>query len=218
MKSQTKLVAVPVLWVQSACKNHKKRMGITWHTWFPFYTTTIHFDSEVVGNQNHLKKEHTVPVEDKPARWYRDFFIQRSQKDKVWHCFSIMFTEHVLPISQNDATVPFHSPTTTKEKGCQAHQHLKWCWKTMETLSYIYLLLSYGIHNMQLRKDTIRRSKTKRQQQFHHRRNSQSHWSPGEYPSRKLGSTSPSARPGSCAAAGTRGYRMRCHPCGRKMQ
>lgn len=151
MKSQTKLVAVPVLWVQSACKNHKKRMGITWHIWFPFYTTTIHFDSEVVGNQNHLKKEHTVPVEDKPARWYRDFFIQRSQKDKVWHCFSIMFTEHVLPISQNDATVPFHSPTTTKEKGCQAHQHLKWCWKTMETLSYIYLLLSYGIHNMQLR-------------------------------------------------------------------
>lgn len=151
MKSQTKLVAVPVLWVQSACKNHKKRMGITWHTWFPFYTTTIHFDSEVVGNQNHLKKEHTVPVEDKPARWYRDFFIQRSQKDKVWHCFSIMFTEHVLPISQNDATVPFHSPTTTKEKGCQAHQHLKWCSKTMETLSYIYLLLSYGIHNMQLR-------------------------------------------------------------------
>lgn len=41
MKSQTKLVAVPVLWVQSACKNHKKRMGITWHIWFPFFITTI---------------------------------------------------------------------------------------------------------------------------------------------------------------------------------
>lgn len=90
-----------------------------------YHHHTSHFDSEVVGNQNHLKKEHAAPVEDKPARWYRDFFIQRSQKDKVWHCFSIMFTEHVLPISQNDATVPFHSPTTTKEKGCQAHQHLK---------------------------------------------------------------------------------------------
>lgn len=117
-----------------------------------YHHHTSHFDSEVVGNQNHLKKEHAAPVEDKPARWYRDFFIQRSQKDKKFgialsSCLQNMFFQYLKTMLQSLFTLP------QQQKKKVAKHISTWNdagkpWKHSATSIYF---LSYGIHDMQLR-------------------------------------------------------------------